>query len=265
MSKQSMIAEILPQFDKLGIPHQEGLGTDITIDCDFLDASWKTGNRKIKYDASIYFDESQQTVFMWELTKDTGAGISFGTSSESSFQSGTTLYRKVKSIQYGPDGKAYEFEIDLGAIPKTVKEAAKADGWKFKIVLKREKALNPFANAQTLQQPQDPQNQESPTGVQNSSEVQNQNNIQKPKVKMKSSPMFYLPLIILIVITIVFFDLNRVSPVGWGFGIILFLLLYLTRGKILKAGCLTKIIIWIAVFGILFAIYALSFNSVNAL
>jgi hypothetical protein len=53
------------------------------------------------YDAFIYAEETSRTFFMWEMTKETGFGFSFGFSSESSFQSGRTLFRKVKSIQYG--------------------------------------------------------------------------------------------------------------------------------------------------------------------
>jgi hypothetical protein len=243
-----MISEVLSKFDSLGIPHQEGLDTDISIDCEFLDASWKTGNKKIKYDASVFFDENLQTVFMWEMTKEIGSGISFGTSSESTFQSGTTLYRKVKSVQYGPDGKAYEYSLDLGSIPKSVKETAKANGWSFKIVLKRDKALNSDAFSQSQKSAQIPSEN---------------NNIQIPEQKIKNSPVFYLPLIILIAAMIVFFVLGDVSLMGWGFGIVLFLALFLGRRMILKAGCLWKILIWICVTVVLFGIFALGQNPIK--
>lgn len=52
-----------------------------------------------------------------------------------------TMFRKVKSMQYGPEGKVYEYNFDLGAIPKTVKEIAKANGWKFKTVVLKKKAM----------------------------------------------------------------------------------------------------------------------------
>jgi hypothetical protein len=51
--------------------------------------------------------------------------------------------RKVKSVQYGPDGKAYEYTLDLGAVSKLVKDIAKRHGWKFKTVLSRSKASYP--------------------------------------------------------------------------------------------------------------------------
>jgi hypothetical protein len=49
----------------------------------------------------------------------------------------------VKSTQYGAEGKVYEYELDLGAIPKAVKNIAKEGGWKFKTVLSKAKASYP--------------------------------------------------------------------------------------------------------------------------
>ena len=143
MSKQEIIKVIAEKFAPMGISYKTETNTDITITAEFLDAGWSTGEKKINYESSIFADEASQTIFMWELTKEIGSGFSFGGDSESSFQSGTTLFRKVKSVQYGPDGKAFEINLDLGAIPKAVKETAKQYGWKFKTVLKREKALWP--------------------------------------------------------------------------------------------------------------------------
>ena len=79
-------------------------------------------------------------MYFWEYTKESGSGISFGSDYDMSFQSGATVYRKVKSVGYGIDGKAYEYTFDLGAITKAFKETVKKHGWKFKVVLKREKA-----------------------------------------------------------------------------------------------------------------------------
>jgi len=64
-------------------------------------------------------------------------------SAGSAMQSGGTLFRKVESVQYGPEDKVYEYSFDLGAIPKTAKEIAKANGWKFKtVILKRRQCLD---------------------------------------------------------------------------------------------------------------------------
>lgn len=82
-------------------------------------------------------------IYMYEKTTEVGHGLSFGGHSGSSFQSGKTLFRKVKSVQYSLDGKAYEYTLDLGAIPKAVKETARQYGWKFKTVLSKNKAMYP--------------------------------------------------------------------------------------------------------------------------
>lgn len=143
MNKQVIISDVLSKLNQMGINYKIGEGTDVSIGCEFLDASWGTSSKYIGYNALVYFDESSQTVFMWEMTKEKGSGISFRGDSGTSFQSGTTLFRKVKSIQYGFDGKAYEYSLDLGAIPKAFKEAAKQYGWRFKTVLNRDNASYP--------------------------------------------------------------------------------------------------------------------------
>ena len=140
MSRQAIIQQIVQELSTIGIPCVVGQGSDISIQVELLDASWGTGKKKIGYEASILVDESARTLSMWEKTTESGSGFSGGFSGESSFQSGTTLMRKVKSIQYGPDGKSYEYNLNLGAIPKTAKEAAKAFNWSFRTVLRREKA-----------------------------------------------------------------------------------------------------------------------------
>lgn len=143
MSRQAIVSQITARWAQLGIPSQAGQGADLTVYNEFLDAQWRTGSRKIVYEASVFIDEPAQTVLMWEKTTETGGGLSGGYDSGSSFQSGKSLFRKIKSVQYGPDGRAYEYELDLGAIQKAVKEAAGLYGWKFKIVLSRAKAAYP--------------------------------------------------------------------------------------------------------------------------
>lgn len=143
MDKQVLIGAITRQLDSIGVLYKIGSGTDIAVNSELLDAKWGSGQKKIDYQASAYLNEAAKTVLFWEMTKETSSGISFGMNRESSFQSGTTLMRKVKSVGYGPDGKAYEYDFNLGAIPKAFKDAAKANGWKFKVVLKRDKAQYP--------------------------------------------------------------------------------------------------------------------------
>lgn len=145
-----LISDIRNRFVNIGVPFREDMGADISVNSEFLDAGWSTGSKKILYEASILADESQMTVFMYEKTTEISQGISFGVSGSSFTQSGMTLFRKVKSVQYGPEGKAYEYTFDLGAIPKAVKESALLNGWKFKTVLSKDKTMRrtQFSNDQ---------------------------------------------------------------------------------------------------------------------
>lgn len=140
MEKSNMIQLIINKLQGIGIYPKVGQETDIEISKEFLDAKFSTGEKKITYKSFALFDDANKILYYYENTKEESKGFSFGVDSESSFQSGTTLFRKVKSVGYAPDGKAYEYEIDIGQITKTFKEIAKENGWKFKIVLNPKKA-----------------------------------------------------------------------------------------------------------------------------
>jgi hypothetical protein len=136
-----MLSQIESQLAAIGVQAKPDAHTDLVIDVELLDASFSTGKKKIHYESMILADESEQTIKMFEKTTEISSGVSFGMSGESTFQSGSTLFRKVKSVQYGPEGKVLEYSFDLGAIPKTVKEIAKSNGWKFKTVILKKKAM----------------------------------------------------------------------------------------------------------------------------
>lgn len=139
--KKELLLEIENQISALGISVATGEKTDLTIDAELLDASFSTGKKKIKYEAMILLDEAEKAVRMYEKTTELSAGVSFGMSGETSFQSGSTLMRKVKSVQYSPEGKVFEYNFDLGAISKAIKNAAKEHGWSFKTVILKKNAM----------------------------------------------------------------------------------------------------------------------------
>ena len=141
--RQQILADIESQLAALGVRTQKGEGTDLSIDAELVDASFSTGKKKLRYGAALFASEADKTVYLYEKTTETSQGFSFGFDGGSTFQSGKTLFRKVKSVQYGPEGKVYEYAFDLGAIPKTVKEAASKCGWKFKTVLQKKNAMYP--------------------------------------------------------------------------------------------------------------------------
>ncbi len=140
--KQQMLAQIVSQLAAIGVQAKPDALTDLAIDVELLDASFSTGKKKIHYESMILADESDQTIKMFEKTTEISSGVSFGMSGSSTMQSGKTLFRKVKSVQYGPEGKVFEYNFDIGAIPKTVKEIAQANGWKFKTVILKKKAMH---------------------------------------------------------------------------------------------------------------------------
>lgn len=143
MARQELIRQIAEKWSEMGVPYQVGGSADLTVHTEFLDAAWRSGTKKISYEASVFADEAASTVYMYEKTIESGQGLSFGSDEEASFQSGKTLFRKIKSVQSGPDGMAYEIDLDLGAIPRVVKETAKRSGWSFKTVLSLGKASYP--------------------------------------------------------------------------------------------------------------------------
>lgn len=139
--KRDLMQEIENQLSTMGISVTRGDKTDLSIDAELLDASFSTGKKKLRYEASILLEEHDKAVKMYEKTTEISAGVSFGMSGESSFQSGSTLFRKVKSVQYGPEGKVFEYNFDIGAITKAVKTAALAQGWSFKTVILKKNAM----------------------------------------------------------------------------------------------------------------------------
>lgn len=141
MEKNELIRKITERYRAFGINYQQGGKADITVDQEVLDAKFPAGKAKIHYENSILICEEDQTVYFWEQTKEIKSGFSFGFSGESYSQSGTTLSRKVKSVQNGPDGKvAYEVEFDFGQFGRIVKTAAAECGFKLKTVLNKKKA-----------------------------------------------------------------------------------------------------------------------------
>lgn len=138
--KQELMLAVVAQLFALGVRAVASDKTDLIIDEELLDAAFIGGKKKLRYESMILLDERAKTVKMYEKTTETSAGVSFGMSAETSFQSGSTLMRKVKRVQFDPTGKVLEFNFDLGDIPKTVKAAAKAQGWEFKTVILKSNA-----------------------------------------------------------------------------------------------------------------------------
>lgn len=134
------MAEINSSLTELGIVPTFGQGSDIAVRAEFMDASWGSGARKIAYEVLICLDPSSKTIFLFEKTTDLAGGQALGSGSSSWGQLGTTLFRRVKYIQYGLDGRAYEQVLNLGEIPRRIRSVAHAHGWRVRSVWRRSQA-----------------------------------------------------------------------------------------------------------------------------
>jgi len=265
MGKLEVIGRIAAGLNDLGVPFRLNEGTDITVSAQFLDAGWSTGEKRIEYQACAFLDAAGATIHFWEFTKETGSGFSFGDDSESSFQSGSTLYRKVKSVRYGPDGVAYEISLNIGAIVKTFKDAAKADGWKFKVVLSKKKAIwpeggmpqagmgaPPAGGYPPQQQPTYPGTaQPSPQFTTHAAETAAQ-------AKQHAVVRFHLPFFALALLMLVFFSFGGVPLYGWIIGVGLMTAAFFLRNKILSWGCGGVIAVWVGLFFVLLVLFGTS-------
>ncbi len=139
--KKDLLLEIQSQLGTLGMSAATGDKTDLAIDAELIDAVFLTGKKKLRYEAMILLDEGDTQVRMYEKTTESSAGVSFGMSGETSFQSGSTLMRKVKFVLIDATGKKMEYNFDLGAISKAVKAAALSHGWGFKTVIIKKNAM----------------------------------------------------------------------------------------------------------------------------
>lgn len=251
MSKEIVISSVNSRLISLGIGFTLGNGTDISINQEFLAAGWSAGNKKITYQASAYFNENEKTVYLWELTKEVGSGFSFGSSSESSFQSGKTLFRKVKAVQYGVDGKAYELDLDLGAIPKVFKEVAAQYGWRFKQVLKKEKACYPMVAAfPSKEAPAQTTPIFSPS-LQQQSDHSSQSSTQSGKT-------FSIGFVFLVLFAVILLWLGECSIVGWIISAVLLFVYFLLRRLFNKFGCFLKIIFLVIMILLLFVTFIIT-------
>lgn len=138
--KDAIVQEIFSILEAKGLSPMRGGESDITVDCELLDAKVGSGEKKIRYENAVLVDEDEKTVFLYEKTTEKSRGFSFGTSGESSFQSGKTLMRHVKGTVVGTNGAVITYDFDLGDIPKSIKEIAERHELKFKTVIRRKSA-----------------------------------------------------------------------------------------------------------------------------
>ena len=197
------------------------------------------------------------------------------------------MFRKVKSIQYSAEGKVYEYTLDLGEITKIVKEIAKVNGWKFKTVLKKEKAMYPGGasnmnrdDAWVQVPPTEVLSQVAPeVAPQATPQVLSQGTFQVPPVMMASQPnqqgtgtasthpkqktLAILGWLILGIIAVGISFLMEINLVGLVAVFIVVLLTGIMVVKLSKKGCLTILFIMILMAVSIFVIWMFTLDATD--
>jgi hypothetical protein len=145
LQKQPLITQVKDKLTEKGIRFLPGRETDLYLRGEYYDAGSSAAMKKICYEASVYFDESSCKVYMWDIAAFVESEPAFPEGTGADIKSGMTLYRNVKYTKTGPEGKTSDIVFNLYEIPMAVKDTARQYGWKFKIVLDRERSLLPAA------------------------------------------------------------------------------------------------------------------------
>lgn len=120
---------------------QYGTDTDIVIANTVADASWTGGRKKIEYSAVLKAVEEEHTIYFWELLKESGGGLSFGTISSESYSTvGTKRFGTGREKVVGPGGVGMDAAWDYAATRELVESTAAAHGWRVKTVLRKSAA-----------------------------------------------------------------------------------------------------------------------------
>jgi hypothetical protein len=266
--KDNIVSQIIAGLEKSGVQAKISDNTDLSINMEFLDAKWSTGEKKISYEASILINETDSTVYMYEKTAESGSGFGFGMNNDSTVQSGTTLFRKVKAVTYGPEGEVINIEIDLGLIPKVVKDIAKENGLKFKTVIFKKKALYPNGVKPIVVQSVPKGEMGEVKKEKKVEEVQKpiiqpmEKPVEQPVqkvVKEKAPKSLMIAVGALSVITVLFYLLVSVNIVGWVLGTGVIVGLYFLAKNIGKP--VVTFALLIPAFIVLFFIMALTMDS----
>ena len=138
--KEEIVKDLLAKLNSFGLSPISGADSDITVSIELFDANVGSCEKKISYENAILIDEDAKIIFLYEKTTDKSRGFSFGSSSESSFQSGKSLKRRVKGSFIGATGAKIEYDFDIGEISKAIEAIAEKYGFKVKSVIRRKSA-----------------------------------------------------------------------------------------------------------------------------
>jgi uncharacterized membrane protein len=136
----SAVEQELSKYPELSVSRSDK--TDMEIKSVLADANWGVGKKKVEYTACLLVKETEHTAVFWEMIKETGSGMDIGGGFKTrSFKSGKSIFGKVKEVQYGPGGKVIDYTWDYGKTRLIVEQVINNNGWKFKTVLMKSKAM----------------------------------------------------------------------------------------------------------------------------
>jgi hypothetical protein len=140
--KDVIVSEVYQALlGKTGYNMTAGTDTDLVINSEIANASWATGKKKVEYSAIMKVEESDRTIYWWEMLKESGGGLSFGTMGSESYSTvGAKRWGTTKEVVLGPDGVAVNYSWDYAATRNVAEEIAKRHGYKLKVVLRKKAA-----------------------------------------------------------------------------------------------------------------------------
>lgn len=134
--KRQIIEDITATLIQLQIPFSIKDDSNIVVSTEFYEIGYGTMSKKVMYDLSVYIDEGQKVVFMYAKTAD--QCLMSVDDLETSWPS-ASLFRTVKRLYYDEDGRPAIVDVDLGAVPNTIKDTACKYGWKFRTTISMSK------------------------------------------------------------------------------------------------------------------------------
>lgn len=128
---------------KPGLVARRGQKTDLEISSVLADANWHVGKKKVEYSACLLADSSSRTIVYWEMIKEVGSGIGalFSFKTETYRSDGKTISGTARETGYGFGDKVIDYEWDYSQVRHMVEAIARANGWQFKTVLLKGKAM----------------------------------------------------------------------------------------------------------------------------
>lgn len=140
--RDALIADIRAALaERTGYEVLSGHKSDLEIRSAVASANWGTGKKKVDFEAVLTVSDADRAVYYWEILKERGGGLSFGTvESESYSVSGWKRSGTKSETVVGPQGVALDYAWDYGKTRALVEQACARHGYALKVVLRKSKA-----------------------------------------------------------------------------------------------------------------------------